>query len=109
MRNRRRAVTLAALAWAMLMVPAAEAQVAPGKMDPDGLTLNAIKAAMPEYFRPAGNGRVGPTDIPDIFGPGAVLTVGNIQMKVTNFGHVGNLFMNLSSDPSAQWPGSSAS
>jgi hypothetical protein len=107
MRNRRRAVTLAALAWAMLVIPAAHAQVAPGKTDPDGLTLDAIKAAMPEYFRPAGNGRVGPADIPDVFGPGAVLTVGNIQMKVTNWGHIGNLFMNLSSDPSAQWPGSS--
>ena len=29
-----------------------------------------------------------PADIPDIYGPGAVLTVGNVYMKVTNFGIV---------------------
>jgi hypothetical protein len=54
-----------------------------------------------------GNSRIRPTDVPDIFGPGAVLTVGNIFMKVTNFGFVGNPFTNLSSDPAGQWPGSS--
>src|SRR6267378_2640321 len=104
---RRGWVVWAALITAAMAAPVARAQVAPGKTDPDGLTLESIKAALPEYFRPTGNGRVGPMDIPDVFGPGAVLTVGNIQMKITNFGHVGNLFMNLSSDPSAQWPGPS--
>lgn len=48
-----------------------------------------------------------PADVPDIFGPGAVLTVGNLFMKVTNFGLVGNPFTNVSSDPSCQWPGPS--
>jgi len=107
MRIRAGWIAVAALAAAALAVPVAYGQVAPGKVDPDGLTFDAIKAALPEYFRPKPNGRVQPMDIPDIFGPGAVLTVGNIQMKITNFGHVGNLFMNLSSDPSAQWPGPS--
>jgi hypothetical protein len=48
-----------------------------------------------------------PADIPDIFGTGAVLTVGNLFMKVTNYGFVGNPFTNVSSDPSCQWPGPS--
>ncbi len=46
-------------------------------------------------------------DVPDIFGPGAVLTVGNVFMKCTNYGFDGNPFTNLSSDPSGQWPGAS--
>jgi hypothetical protein len=79
-----------------------------GKIDPDGLTPDAVRALMPEYFHPAGDGRVRPMDIPDVFGPGAVLTVGNVYMKVTNWGHVGNLFTNVSSDPGGQWPGASA-
>jgi hypothetical protein len=54
-----------------------------------------------------GNDRIRPTAVPDIFGSGAVLTVGNVYMKVTNFGFVGNPFTNLSSDPSGQWPGAS--
>ncbi len=44
---------------------------------------------------------------PDINGPGKVLRAGNLHMKVTNFGFVGNPFTNLSSDPSGQWPGDS--
>ena len=48
-----------------------------------------------------------PAAIPDIFGPGAVLTVGNVFMKVTNYGLVGNPFPQVSSDPSCQWPGPS--
>lgn len=48
-----------------------------------------------------------PADIPDIFGPGAVLTVGSVHMKVTNYGLVGNPFPNVSNDPSCQWPGAS--
>ncbi len=52
-------------------------------------------------------GPVGRFDFPDIEGPGAVLTVGNFFMKVTNNGFSGNPFTNLSSDPSGQWPGAS--
>ena len=48
-----------------------------------------------------------PSDVPDIFGTGAVLTVGNLFMKITNYGFVGNGFPQLSSDPSCQWPGPS--
>ena len=48
-----------------------------------------------------------PAAIPDIYGPGAVLTVGNVVMKVTNYGVIGNPFINISSDPSGQWPGAS--
>ncbi|HET9326484.1 MAG TPA: hypothetical protein VFQ05_06925 [Candidatus Eisenbacteria bacterium] len=47
-----------------------------------------------------------PAALPDVFGPGAVLTVGNVVMKVTNFGTIGNAFV-TSSDPSGQWPGAS--
>lgn len=97
---------VAGLLSALLAAPAA-AQVWPGKTDPDGLTWDAIKAAMPEYFGPAATGRAGKAAIPDVFGPGAVLTVGRVFMKVTNWGHCGNLFTNVSSDPSGQWPGAS--
>jgi hypothetical protein len=45
--------------------------------------------------------------VPDVFGHGAVLTVGKVVEKVTNFGFNGNPFMNTSSDPSGQWPGQS--
>jgi hypothetical protein len=79
----------------------------PGKQDPDGLTLESFRAAMPEYFSRAPGSTITPEALPDVIGPGAVLTVGNIFMKVTNWGHVGNLFQNLSSDPSSQWPGAS--
>lgn len=49
-----------------------------------------------------------PMAIPDIFGQGSVLNVGNFVMKVTNNGLVGNPFTNVSSDPSGQWPGTSS-
>ena len=74
---------------------------------PDGMTEAEFKAAFPEYFPVQGSGVARPTDIPDIFGPGAVLSVGNLFMKVTNFGVFGNPWTNLSSDPSGQWPGAS--
>lgn len=48
-----------------------------------------------------------PASLPDISGPGHVLTSGRVFMKVTNNGILGNPFTNLSSDPSAQWPGAS--
>lgn len=74
----------------------------------DEAMLQEFKAAYPELFAREGGGRTArPMDIPDIFGPGAVLDVGNIYMKVTNFGLIGNAFPGLSTDPSAQWPGSS--
>ncbi len=48
-----------------------------------------------------------PADIPDIFGPGAVLSAGRVFMKCTNYGLDGNPFTAVSSDPSGQWPGAS--
>ena len=50
---------------------------------------------------------VTPDDTPDIFGPGKVSTVGNMWVKTTNIGVIGNPFTAVSSDPSAQWPGAS--
>jgi len=73
----------------------------------DGPELQEFRAAYPEWFNSDGNRRASPMAIPDIFGPGAVLDVGNIYMKVTNYAVLGNPFPGLSSDPSAQWPGSS--
>jgi hypothetical protein len=61
-----------------------------------------------QYAPPAGTRIQRPADVPDIFGPGAVLTVGNVFMKCTNYGLDGNPFTNLSSDPSGQWPGASS-
>ena len=80
---------------------------APGKVDPDGITFDQVQAALPELFETPGNPRVRPADIPDVIGPGAVLRAGNVFMKVTNYGHCGNFFINLSSDPGGQWPGAS--
>ena len=98
---------LAVCAWLLLAALPARAQLPPGKVDPDGMTFDDIKRALPEYFAPPGGGGAQPADIPDVFGPGAVLRVGNVFMKVTNFGHCGNFFTNLSSDPAGQWPGAS--
>src|SRR5262249_48216203 len=56
----------------------------------------------------SGRRGTGPLAIPDIFGAGSVLNVGNLIMKITNNGIIGNPFTNVSSDPSAQWPGTSA-
>lgn len=94
-------------ALALCLASSVHAQVRPGKVDPDGYDLQKIREALPEYFRPSGNGRATPAALPDVFGPGAVLTAGNLYMKITNFGHVGNFFTNLSSDPAGQWPGAS--
>src|SRR6185503_7157734 len=57
--------------------------------------------------RDAGRRGARPLAVPDIFGAGSVLNVGNVIMKVTNNGILGNPFV-TSSDPSMQWPGTSA-
>jgi hypothetical protein len=74
---------------------------------PDGMTEAQFKAAFPEWFPVDSLGVARPSDIPDVYGPGAVLSVGSILMKVTNWGVFGNPFQNVSSDPSGQWPGAS--
>jgi hypothetical protein len=45
--------------------------------------------------------------VPAIAGPGAVTTASRLWLKATNLGIMGNAFPAQSSDPSAQWPGSS--
>ena len=97
---------------AVLMGHLAAASVAHGKGDAqDQADFRKIEAYLDRANQaPNGDlkGRTAtPTAIPDIYGPGAVLTVGNLVMKVTNYGLIGNPFTNLSSDPSAQWPGAS--
>ncbi|HYM81651.1 MAG TPA: hypothetical protein VEY91_09610 [Candidatus Limnocylindria bacterium] len=68
-----------------------------------------FSASQPEQFSAEGviKPPARPAAIPDIFGPGAVLTVGNVYMKVTNLGLFGNPFVTVSNDASAQWPGAS--
>jgi hypothetical protein len=74
------------------------------KLDPDGLDPAQVRAVLAPT-QP--DGGLGTTEVPDIFGPGAVLRAGNLYMKVTNMGHVGNYFLSTSGDPAGQWPGGS--
>ena len=74
----------------------------------DGIDAQALQEIESTFKGRFGNERVSPMAIPDVFGPGAVLNVGNVWMKVTNFGIIGNPFTNVSSDPSGQWPGASS-
>jgi len=46
-------------------------------------------------------------DVPDISGFGKITRAGNVWMKTTNIGVIGNPFTSISSDPSCQWPGPS--
>lgn len=52
-------------------------------------------------------GSMRPQDVPDIFGFGKVSKVGNVWLKTTNIGVVGNPYPEISSDPACQWPGPS--
>lgn len=96
--------------WAVASPAGAQEQEQPRlfrKGTLDGTTEAEFRAAYPEYFRTDANGRARATAIPDIFGPGAVLNVGSVNMKVTNNGIIGNPFTNISSDPAGQWPSAS--
>ncbi len=102
MKCRSRGLSWGLLALLVSMPVGAGAQMKP---DPDGMTPEQIRQALPEYFAPSGGFS---TDaLPDIYGPGHVLSVGNVYMKVTNIGHNGVFYTNLSSDPAGQWPGAS--
>ena len=93
-------------AWLLACGLAAPARARLRPDDPDQIALQSYEREV--LARVAANhGAAKPADIPDIFGQGSVLTVGNVTMKVTNNGLVGNPFTNVSSDPSAQWPGAS--
>ncbi len=102
---------LVALAAAALVSLAATAQARLLETDPEYKDLQELEQEF--GVAQGGSNSAGlkpgaqPADIPDIFGPGAVLTVGNVIMKVTNYGLVGNPFTNVSTDPSCQWPGAS--
>ena len=105
--SRRSLLIFTTTAW-LALASSAGAQTAPGKVDPDGLTRADIESILSQARPSFGNGRTAPAALPDVDGPGAVLTVGNVFMKVTNWGHLGNLFTNRSNDPAGQWPGASA-
>lgn len=58
--------------------------------------------------RVRGQGPFTPQAPPDVIGPGScVSTAGNVWIKTTNVGFMGNPLPQASSDPSGQWPGSS--
>ena len=104
-----RAVWLAVLA-SMLAVPAYSRITQLGDVDPAALAeYEAQVMSTRGHSNPAGGRRgASPNALPDIFGQGSVLNVGNFVMKVTNNGWLGNPFTNFSSDPSGQWPGASS-
>src|SRR5262245_40554528 len=64
--------------------------------DPDEISLRAyeqeVLARVQANATMAGRRGARPMAIPDIFGQGSVLNVGNFVMKVTNNGLVGNPF-----------------
>jgi plastocyanin len=102
----RVATVLAALALSVLLPRGAQARA--GLDAQEQAVLDSIDQVYQRaQLGPVPVDRSGPLAVPDRFGPGAVLSVGNVRMKVVNYGVLGNPFGNTSSDPSAQWPGSS--
>jgi hypothetical protein len=88
--------------------PPARARLRPD--DPDDITFRAYAQEVLARVQ-AGHARgARPEAIPDVFGQGSVLNVGNVVMKVTNNGFLGNPppFSTVSNDPSGEWPGASA-
>ncbi|HTO89573.1 MAG TPA: hypothetical protein VMJ70_00455 [Candidatus Sulfotelmatobacter sp.] len=68
--------------------------------------MEDLNRAYSESFLHSLKGPAQPSALPDVFGPGSVLKAGNLVMKVTNVGILGNPFT-TSSDPAGQWPGQS--
>ncbi len=93
-----RALAASLLAGAFWLAPLATAWAGPG---------TGAEPEWPSATRGGVRDGVRPQDTPDIVGPGKVSTVGNLWVKLTNIGILGNPFTALSSDPSMQWPGSS--
>ncbi len=95
---------------AATFVAPASARLRPDDPEEQGLRAYEQEVLARVQANAANRGRRGatPLAIPDIFGQGSVLNVGNFVMKVTNNGLVGNPFTNVSSDPSGQWPGTSS-
>src|SRR5262245_50574582 len=81
--------------------------VLPSSVSARSFSPDMSTAAPPDATLRSGTNRAAtPAALPDIFGPGSVLNVGNVFMKITNTGVLGNPFT-TSSDPSMQWPGPS--
>ena len=108
MKSGTRALWVAALTCS-LVAPAA-ARFQSGDVDPAVLAEYEAQVLNTRGHSTVNGVRRGasPNAIPDIFGQGSVLNVGNMVMKITNNGWVGNPFTQFSSDPSGQWPGASA-
>src|SRR5690242_12480608 len=109
-RSIRKFAALSAAALVLGLAPApARAEMPPGKVPLAGdISVDdldkAYRQSFPQTLRARG---AEPTALPDVFGPGAVLRAGNLVMKITNIGIIGNPFV-TSTDPSAQWPGQSS-
>ena len=91
-------LTIAGLAVATLARPA-HARFVEGSPEYEALQeLQKEWQVGPYAPAPGTTGRTTrPAAIPDIFGPGAVLNVGNVWMKITNNGFCGNPFIQLHS------------
>src|SRR5438046_435068 len=103
-----------ALAWLVSASGPARAQrqeggggVLAAKGEFEGLTPETVKQLYRQYETFRSQGKMAPSAAPDVFGHGAVLNVGKVVEKVTNFGFKGNPCMHTSSGPSGQWPGQS--
>ena len=108
----RRIRTLGVLPLALLALglgsPPAQCALPPGKVPLAGdLTPEELDQAYVQSFPQTLRARgAQPTALPDVFGPGSVLRAGNVVMKITNEGILGNPFV-TSNDPAGQWPGAS--
>src|SRR2546421_4837418 len=100
--------SLLLLALGCALAGPAWARLQPDEYDEQLLHEYQQQVLAQQHGHGSGRGGATPAAIPDIFGQGSVLNVGNFVMKVTNNGWVGNPFTNISSDPSGQWPGASA-
>ena len=75
--------------------------------DLEGLVAPTVTSGDGQPGSLRGGGHYSPNAVPEINGPGRVSTVGNVWLKTTNIGVMGNPFTANSSDPSGQWPGPS--
>src|SRR5262249_20103788 len=73
------------------------AKVLAAKGDFEGISVASVKQLYKQYQTFKAQGKIAPSAVPDIFGHGAVLSVGKVVEKVTNFGFNGNPFTNTSS------------
>ena len=90
-------------ALTLVLVPGASAR----NLDKDLEGMVAPTVAGDEQPGTIRGGHYTPQAVPEINGPGRVSTVGNVWLKTTNIGVMGNPFPANSSDPSGQWPGPS--